>query len=418
MKKKLAILALSVTLLSVPTLSAVDAQEPLAQEQFQTVTDEVYHNKLTTNSLTAAKGYSIGQIASIQGIANREPSSSPKVQFHKHGSPVFASNAPESVRLTSQVNQTLYRDNMNGYFRVWASHYNKTGGNLNFYIYLKNPSSSPVELYRMKEGISTGEITASASAATQQFMKLRYGNKQYPDVIIPAGGSYVIKYGTNLPKGNAANYIGDLRAIRTVDGRDADLKVSDIVTNTSSADLDKIANTATIAPTNHGLNDSDDNYRGLLRYSLRVVVISDLTLDSTTPAKWVAISDGPSMSYTDEQEPLLSRWNVDGEPQDQAEVIGSTGKRPGAFWCTDYEINVNLVNNTGRPNIYTIYGAADGEKDPKRGYINYQVDFDEVKNAHYGAWEGQVISNRTNFMLYTMVQPGLSLPLGLYFVAQ
>lgn len=434
MKKKLAIIALSAILLSVPTLSVVDAndtQEPIAQEQWQSVTDEVYDNKLSAVSLTAT-GYSIGQVVSHRGIAEREPKSSSNISVEKTGFQVFASNAPETIKYNTQINQTLYKDNVHGKFRVWTSHFNDVSTRLNFYVYIKNPTSNPVNLYKIRESSSAGGITAAPLEATQQFMRKNGATqKSKPDVVIPAGGSYTINYGSSVGQQRAAVYIGDFIAMSVINGREsgpADLKVSDIVTNSSSANLDKISNTATIAPTNFGFKQSDDNYRGLLKFSGRTVTFNNFTLTPSSPAKYLGVSDGYGAEFKDEQDELLSRWTVEGNPQNQAPVIGRiSGKKAGAFWCTDYTYKIDIKNNTGRSNVYTIYGGIDRpdlKDDPKwaekvkSGFINYKTDTGALGYYNYSKLNGMVISNRSKYDLYTMVQPGASLPLGIYFVAK
>lgn len=424
MKKKLALLALSAILLSVPTLSVVDAndtQQSLAQEQgqFKSVTDEVYTNSLSAASLTATR-YSIGKVVSVEDINknSREHKSSKNVIFNElSGGEVFVSNAPEHISKPSQINATLYRDTVTGDFRFWSHHINKRADNITFYMYVKNPNTDPVKLYIKRKGygvnLDNGNPALAGNQAVKQFLDSPIQGQLL--ATIPAGGSYVYRY-SSISK-STMSFIGDFRAVNTRTGVNADVKISDIVTNNGDSNLDKYANTPTIAPTNYDDGTADD-YRGILPNSTKKGSVT-ITLDSSTPAKWIALGDAPIQAYKGEQESLYSRWTTEGKPQNKTAVISKTKTGPkeqGGYWGIDYKLDINIINNTKSPKVYTLLGTSREPINGAGAYLNYTFNSSGAsKSVHVNGDQAIVLSDKNTLHVETNLAPGVNGPLGLYF---
>ncbi|MCY9588767.1 hypothetical protein [Paenibacillus chitinolyticus] len=358
----------------------------------------------------AFAAYTIGTETPFPTPSAKESYTSGDVIFSKTGHPVFVSNAPESI-YDHQVNKTLYRDTMNGTFRFWSSHRNMTTGNIQFFLYVKNPSATnSVKLYLIKDGYGDsnagGDVTKAASTATTCFMSKNTGGTYLATIAPGQGYAYEYSAAGGISSQKAIVHIADFRAVDVTTGSDADVKISDLSTNTGTTNLAAYANTATIASTNYNAKTKDD-YRGLLQYSGRTADIN-LTLTSAAPAKFITQSDDGG--YTNEQDILLSRWNVDGNPQDQAPA-SFNGKIRGAYWCTDYTYRINITNSSGLPNVYTLYGSR-----TSGAFITYKIS--TVTNRHVDKGNGIVINDTPTYTLHTIVQPSNNLPLSLDFVAQ
>lgn len=359
----------------------------------------------------AFAAYSLGTETPFPASSAKEPYTSGNVTFFKTGHPVFVSNAPESI-YDHQANKTLYRDTMNGTFRFWSSHRNMASGNLSFFLYIKNPSATDsVNLYLIKDGYGDsnagGDVTKAASTATTSFMNKSAGSGTYLATIAPGQGyAYEYSAAAGIANQKAIVYMADFRAADATTGSDALVKISDISTNTGTANLAAYADTPTISRTNYNTKTNDD-YRGLLQHSGRTADVN-LTLTSASPAKTITQSDDGG--YMNEQETLMSTWDIDGNPQNQTPV-SFNGKIRVAYWCTDYTYNINITNSSGLPNVYTLYGSR-----TSGAFINYKIG--TVTNRHVDKGNGIVINDASAYTLHTMVQPSNNLPLSLDFAAQ
>ncbi|MBP2001718.1 hypothetical protein J2Z69_002763 [Paenibacillus shirakamiensis] len=380
---------------------------------------------LATGQTSAAA--SVGQVISRPDTAvtlSQADNSQDTITFKKGGTSVFVSNAPETLwdgnrtdgSKVSQVNATLYRDKLTGSFRFWSVHTNATKKKLNFYMNVQNPSSQPVKLYMKKQGYSYGTSADPASSAVgsvQQFL----GKPSTGSYIatIPPGGSYFICYAYAVAPYQALNYIGDFRAVNVKTGQNEAVNVSDIATNNGTVNLKTYAASPRIAPTNYDFKTGDD-YRGLLPSSARTVEVNvELTPDN--PAKSIKISDSEPFAYTGEQERLMTRWTTAGIPLAKAvEVVGNNKKQRGAYWYTDLSYAIHIENNTGLNTVRTLYGSA--PRSEATGFIHYKLDQSPLQTFAFGRAQTRFITSQPTFTLNTMIQPFLSVPLGLYFVAE
>ncbi|MBH5319702.1 hypothetical protein I6N90_18045 [Paenibacillus sp. GSMTC-2017] len=343
------------------------------------------------------------------------------VSFQQTGTPVFASNAPETIwngprsadgKVMNQVNKTLYRDNMTGNFRFWSVHSNMTNSSVNFYMHVKNPSAtSAVKLYIKRKGYAVSHAAAAAATATQQFMSQDGVNAGTLLATIPAGGTYVYQYASSVAHERTMDFVADFRAVSVATDGDAMVVISNIVTNNGTTNIENIA-IQNVVETNHGYKNSNDDYRGVLQYSGRVVNLK-INLTPSNYKKFIKIADGKPEAYLNEQEPLKTRWTVGGTPLTAPTVVAYNGKERGAYWLTDLTYNINITNSSGYSTVSTYYGAAPNLK--PAGFINYKIG--SLTQYKYESGQAIVINNNLNYTLKTVVQPSLTLPLGLYFVA-
>ncbi|MNX40675.1 hypothetical protein D3C86_710630 [compost metagenome] len=384
---------------------------------------------LPSSTLSAAGDVSLGDAAARPETAVQilqAAGSSDQITFKQEGTPVFASNAPETLfegnrsdgSKVVQVNNTLYRDRMKGSFRFWSVHTNATKKRVSFYMHVKNPAANPVKLYIKRKGYSSGssaDPVTSLKTATEQFLNQSAGTSGTYLATIAPGKSYVLPYSTGVAPYQVMNYIGDFRAVNVKTGQSETVIVSDIVTNNGTAKLADYAVSPRIAPTNFDFKTGDD-YRGLLKYSARKVSLKvQLTEDS--PAKYIKVSDSEPFAYSGEQERLTTNWNVQGEPlKSPAEVVGKNNKQRGSYWFTDLIYNIQIHNSSDLANVHTLYGAA--PRSESTGYVHYRIDNGPVESYSFGNKQTRIISNTSSFSLTTMIQPFLSVPLGLYFISE
>ncbi|USB33848.1 hypothetical protein [Paenibacillus sp. YPG26] len=382
-----------------------------------------------SSPLFAAGSASLGDTASRPESAlqiQQASDSADQITFKREGTPVFASNAPETLfegnrsdgSKVVQVNNTLYRDRMKGSFRFWSVHTNATKKRVSFYMHVKNPAANPVKLYIKRKGYSSGssaDPVTSLKAATTQFLNQSAGTGGTYLATIAPGKSYVLPYSTSIAPYQVMNYIADFRAVNVKTGQSETVIVSDIVTNNGIAKLEDYASSARIAQTNFDFKTGDD-YRGLLKYSARKVELK-VQLTEGTPAKYIKMSDSEPLAYSGEQERLASSWNVQGEPlKSSIEVVGKNNKQRGSYWFTDLVYNIQIQTPSDQANIHTLYGAA--PRSESTGYVHYRIDNGPVESYSYGNRQTRIISNTSSFTLTTMIQPFLSVPLGLYFVSE
>ncbi|GIP23697.1 hypothetical protein [Paenibacillus sp. J22TS3] len=374
-------------------------------------------------SLSAADGLSVGDLAPRPETAVQvQPGdgSLDKLTFTQGGTPVFVSNAPEALYEGNrsdgsdvvQVNTTLYRDQMNGSFRFWSAHTNATKKKVAFYMHVKNPSLSPVKLYIKRKGYSSGtsaDPVTSLKAATEQFMKLPEGIGGTLLATIPPKGSYTLSYSTSVAPYQVMNYIGDFRAVNVKTGQSAAVIVSDVVTNNGVSKVNEYAASTRIAVTN------GDDYRGLLKHSARTVDVK-LELTPEAPAKYMKVSDSVPYAYPGEQEPLMTRWSVEGEPLKAPVEVVKGSKKRGSYWFTDLTYKFEIKNSSGLATVHTLYGGA--SRSENTGYVHYKIDEGTLHTYSFGARQTRVISDSTSFTLKTVIQPFMSVPLGLYFTAE
>ncbi|MEC0183162.1 hypothetical protein P4H61_16875 [Paenibacillus peoriae] len=374
-----------------------------------------------------ASALSVGQKISINSFNNKDrvSSTSTEVTVEKTGNQVFISNAPEAIEKKSQVNQTLYRDSVRGEFRFWSYHINKLGGPISFYMFVKNTNSYPINLYYYSkgDGLSTDpdNPAKAGSQAIDKFLKESSSKSKKFIVRLKPGESHFFNYANSKGKYTIA-FIGDFRAENATNNQTADfLKISDIVTNDGSKNINQYANTTTIAPTNVDVEaGKDDCYRGLLEHSGRTVTVT-LTLDSNNLEKWIAFGDGESLSLKDEQERLKSRWSREGRAQDASEVFtvkNGITKYQGAFWATDYTFSIDIVNKSERSKVLTLLGSA---KDAHRGgTIHYKISpaTKYKPSVKFDKGQAVVIDNRKKYTLDTIIPPGINSPYGLFFMAE
>ncbi|MFS0837097.1 hypothetical protein [Paenibacillus sp. 1P03SA] len=266
-------------------------------------------------------------------------------------------------------------------------------------------------MYVIKDGYGDsnagGDVTKAASTATTSFMNKSAGGGTYLATIAPGQGyAYEYSAAAGIANQKAIVYMADFRAADVTTGSDALVQISDISTNTGTTNLAAYADTSTIARTNYNTKTNDD-YRGLLQHSGRTANVN-LTLTSASPAKTITQSDDGG--YMNEQETLMSRWDIDGNPQNQTPV-SFNGKIRVAYWCTDYTYHINITNSSGLPNVYTLYGSR-----TSGAFINYKIS--TVTNRHVDKGNGIVINDAPAYTLHTMVQPSNNLPLSLDFAAQ
>ncbi|MEF3313480.1 hypothetical protein PV433_31815 [Paenibacillus sp. GYB004] len=366
--------------------------------------------------------YSPGEEVPISYPAEILKYDSASVRYSKTGGQVFVSNAPESIYddgaqradgsiITGQVNSTLYRDTVLGSFRLWASHYNKSSQTLKFWLHVENRSEQDISLYKTMQGYSDTSVTTAASRATVQFMD------SVPEsaliAMIPAGQSVYFAYSDedNVRPGNAMIYIAEFRA-EFADRSDAEVRVSNVVTNDQVTDPTPYATTGTIARTNATATTSDD-YRGLLAHWGREGTI-DVTLTDENPAIGIKVAD---LGYAGEQESLMARWDVHGNPVEQREVRfiipGQLNKLRLAYWYTDYQIGIRITNRSSFPVAHTLYGSNGSNP----GFINYQINGSRTVNTHFSRNTAVPIHTENDFELRTMVMPSAYLPFGLYIAA-
>ncbi|MDQ0917057.1 hypothetical protein [Paenibacillus sp. V4I5] len=343
-----------------------------------------------------------------------------QVSFQMTGTPVFASNAPETIWdgprsfdgvVMNQVNKTLYRDYMTGNFRFWSVHVNQTGKNVNFYMHVYNTSADSVKLYIKRSGYGVGGAAAASSESTNEFMS-QTGSGGTLVTTIPTGGFYTYPYSTTVAHGQTMSYIADFRVVNVRTGADERVSISDVVTNDGTANINTYATSTNIAKTNYLYKDSADDYRGVLAHSGRTV---DVRVNlSSSNKKFMKIADSEPTAYPGEQERLKSRFDVygvafSGGPKD----VVFNSKYRGAYWVIDYTYNINITKPAGFSVVSTYYGQAPGMT--HAGFINYKIS--ALTQYHYNNSKVRVINNNTNYTLQTMVQPSLSLPLALYFIA-
>jgi hypothetical protein len=345
-----------------------------------------------------------------------------KITFIPQGTPVFASNAPETLwngnrpdgSGIEQVNKTLYRDRLTGSFRFWSVHINATAKPLTFYMVVKNTASSTVKLYVRRQAFASGSNTdpaAAAKNATQSFMSQSLTASGIYIASIAPGATYVYPYSKAIAPHQSMDFIGDFRAVNVKTGRDETVTVSDVVTNNGSAKAAAYAAAPIIAQTNWNSQSADD-YRGVLKTSARKIDV-DLQLTSSVPTKYMDIANGEPFAYPKEQEPLMTVWDHNGKPLKAAEVVAAGTKIRGSYWFMDLTYVIHIQNLTKKPTVYTLYGAAPGMK--SYGIVNYRID----SLAAHSFAPGQIfaITDKSDYTIYTMVQPFLSVPLGLYFTA-
>lgn len=340
------------------------------------------------------------------------------IEFTPVGGQVFVSNAPESIWddgatradgsvITGQVNATLYRDRVTGSFRLWASHHNRTSGPIVFWVYVKNDNDYRIRLYRHLEGYGVGSVTGAAGDATVAFMNAK------PDPTLLAtvepGAAHFYRYSPQVMPDQASVYITELRA-EGMDGSDATVEVSHVVTRAEVADPTPYATTDTIARTN-ATRDRSDDYRGLLKHWGRVGRIT-FRLDDVSRVRAFKLAD---LGYEGEQEPLMSRWNTMGEPVESHVVrfVSPTVDRIRlAYWYTDYELHVELQNDSPYPLVHTLYGSNGSNP----GFVSYQLNGGNVTHCHFSANHAVPVTTLDTYRLRTMVMPSATLPFAMYFV--
>lgn len=345
-----------------------------------------------------------------------------KITFTQQGIPVFASNAPETLWDGNrpdgsgivQVNKTLYRDRLTGNFRFWSVHANATAKPVKFYMVVKNTASSAVKLYVKRQAYASGsgDPTIPARDATQAFMRQPMDKGAALLATIAPGKAYVHPYSTEVKPHQSMDFIADLRAVNAKTGRDETVTVSDVVTNNGPEKVAAYAESAEIAQTNWTDSTTDD-YRGLLKTSARKVEVH-LQLTDDAPAKFMNIANGEPFAYPNEQEPLMTSWDLNGKPLKAPEAVVFGQKKRGAYWWMDLTYVIHIQNLTKSPAVYTLYGAAPNMK--ASGVINYQIDTLAARSFKSGTTF--VINDKQDYTLYTMVEPFLSVPLGLYFIAE
>lgn len=370
----------------------------------------------------AALAYTAGQEVPINFPKRYLPFDTPYVNFTPTGGQVLVSNAPETINengakrpdgseITGQYNATLYRDTVTGPFRFWASHYNKTTHKLKFWLHVANVSGETVRFYKTIEAYDDASVTAAASNVTKRFMNA----SPNPTLLatIPAGGSYyfAISDADYVSIGESMVYFAEFNAVAEDDGANANVLVSHVVTTDSVTDPTPYATTPTIARTNATADRSDD-YRGLLAHWGRVGAIN-VTLTDANPFTGLRISD---LGYAGEQEKLMTRWDVLGNAVEQREVrfiTPTVNKLRLAYWYTDYNVDVNITNETRYPVVHTLYGSNGSNP----GFVNYQVNGAPALNYHFSTNTVVPVSSTGTYRLRTMVMPSASLPLGLFFAA-
>ncbi len=359
-----------------------------------------------------------GTAVRISWLKNIVEFSSDDILYKLVGGAVFVSNAPETINeegtvlsdgsvVTSQYNNTLYRDYMEGTFRFWASHYNQTNQQLKFWFVAKNVTSEKIEIFRTLAAYAQGAITSAASLATVEFMQSSCKN-EFLGSLMP-GETLYFQYSDLVPEGLAMVYIGEFMA-KNLAGEDAKIEVSNVVTTDDILDPTEFIKANQIARTNATKTQSDD-YRGTLKHWGREGIIS-LRLSNFFTSWGVSIGD---RGYIGEQENLISRWNIYGEPIEPSQVrftIATIAKIRQAYWFIDYEIDITIVNKSSFEDFQCFYGSAGYNP----GFVNYQINSNPVINKHFAKEEAVLISLEKNFRLRTMVMPSASLPLVLYFV--
>jgi hypothetical protein len=370
----------------------------------------------------AALAYTPGQEIPINFPKRYLPYNTPYVNFTPAGGQVLVSNAPETINengakrpdgseITGQYNATLYRDTVTGPFRFWASHYNKTTHMLKFWLHVANVSGEPIRFYKTIEAYDDANVTAAASNVTKRFMNA--SPTQALLATIPAGGSYyfAISDADHVRVGESMVYFAEFNAIAEDDGANASVLMSHVVTTDSVTDPTPYATTATIARTNATADRSDD-YRGLLAHWGRVGAIN-LTLTDASPFTGIKLAD---LGYAGEQEKLMTRWDVLGNPVEQREVrfiTPTVNKLRLAYWYTDYNVEVNITNETRYPVVHTLYGSNGSNP----GFVNYQVNGAPALNYHFSTNTVVPVAATGAYHLRTMAMPSASLPLGLFFAA-
>ncbi|TNJ67552.1 hypothetical protein FE784_04000 [Paenibacillus hemerocallicola] len=370
----------------------------------------------------AAFAYTPGQEVPIPFPKRYLPFDTPYVNFTPTGGQVLVSNAPETINengakradgseITGQYNAALYRDTVTGPFRFWASHYNKTTHKLKFWLHVKNVSGEPIRFYKTMEAYDDANVTAAASNVTKRFMNA----EPNPALLatIPADGSYyfAISDADHVSIGESMVYLAEFNAVAEDDGASANVLMSHVVTTDSVNDPTPYAATATIARTNATADRSDD-YRGLLAHWGRAGAVN-LTLTDANPFTGLRISD---LGYSGEQEKLMTRWDVLGNPVEQREVrfiTPTVNKLRLAYWYTDYNVDVNITNETRYPIVHTLYGSNGSNP----GFVNYQVNGAPALNYHFSTNTVVPVASTGTYRLRTMVMPSASLPLGLFFAA-
>lgn len=343
---------------------------------------------LSGTGIPTAQAYAPGEKVPINFPKNLLPYDTNRITFTPTGGQVLVSNAPESLHengakradgseITSQYNTTLYRDTVTGPFRFWASHYNKTGHTLKFWLHIKNPSDQAVDFYRVMEAYSDDHVTGAASATTMQFMNALSDRQKV--AVVPAGGSYYFDFTDEDHVGldEAMVVFAEYKAEYSADNSDAAVLVSHVVTTSAVTDPTPYAESATIARTNATADRSDD-YRGFLAHWGRIGTM-DIELTPEQPYIGVRQAD---MGYAGEQERLMTRWDTHGNAVERREVrfITPTLNRLRlAYWYTDYQVDIRIRNNTDYPAVHTLYGS----NGTNPGFVNYQLNGGTAVNYHF-----------------------------------
>ncbi|MDF2715527.1 MAG: hypothetical protein K0R28_2452, partial [Paenibacillus sp.] len=105
-----------------------------------------------------------------------------------------------------------------------------------------------------------------------------------------------------------------------------------------------------------------------------------------------------------------------GNPVEQREVrfiTPTVNKLRLAYWYTDYNVEVNITNETRYPVVHTLYGSNGSNP----GFVNYQVNGAPALNYHFSTNTVVPVAATGAYHLRTMAMPSASLPLGLFFAA-
>ncbi|MEF3313479.1 hypothetical protein PV433_31810 [Paenibacillus sp. GYB004] len=363
----------------------------------------------------------IGEEVTIPSPIGSLDYDSDQILYQMAGGQVLVSNAPESIYddgarradgtcITGQINSTLYRDEVEGSFRFWAFHHNKSSQKLKFWIHICNITDHTVSLFKTMDGYGDGSATSAACTATTRFMNA-VPERQLLAVIPPRDSFYFAYTGRGIEPLCSVVYVAEFRVVSLLSGEVAKVLVSHVVTRSEVEDPTPYAIAGRIARTNATATTSDD-YRGILQHWGRKGEIR-ITLTEDCPVQCVKLA---GIGYAGEQENLLSRWDVLGNPRERGEVRfiipGKLNKLRQAYWYTEYTIDIHIANNTRQSIVQTLYGSIGVNP----GFVHYQLNHGKTQSYHYNLKTAVRISADRDFRLRTMVMPSSWLPLGLFFL--